>query len=260
MLSKNRTKFIISLQRKKTREEEGLFVIEGDKIVREFLHAGMPVKILVAKPEFIRSLPADLLARVSETDEASFEELKQVSTLKTPHNAIAVVAIPGWDLGKTALEGELCCALEFVQDPGNLGTIIRAAGWFGIRNIICSEDCVDAYNPKVIQASMGAMLHVRVFQTDLEVFLADVAERGIPVFGTVLDGEPVYSHSLAPSGIILLGNESKGISVNIQKFITSRIMIPGFSTGKPGLDSLNVGMAASIVFSEFRRRYGRDVL
>jgi RNA methyltransferase, TrmH family len=254
MLSKNRTKFIISLQRKKTREEEGLFVIEGDKIVREFLHAGMAVRMLVAKPEFIRSLPADLLGLVSETDEASYEELKQVSTLKTPHNAIAVVAIPERDLEKTALEGELCCALEFIQDPGNLGTIIRAAGWFGIQNIICSDDSVDAYNPKVIQASMGAMLHVRVFYTGLEVFLSGMAEKGIPVFGTVLDGEPVYSHPLAPSGIILLGNESKGISADLQKYISSRIMIPGFSNTRPGLDSLNVGMAASIVFSEFRRR------
>jgi RNA methyltransferase, TrmH family len=253
MLSKNRTKFIISLQRKKTREEEGLFVIEGDKIVREFLQAGMAVKMLVAKPEFIRSLPSDLLAMVSETEEASFDELKQVSTLKTPHNAIAVVAFPGRDLAKTDLKGELCCALEFIQDPGNLGTIIRAAGWFGIRNIICSDDCVDVYNPKVIQASMGAILHVRVFYTDLESFFAD-ADKGIPVFGTVLDGETVYSHPLAPSGIILLGNESKGISEKLQKFITSRIRIPGFSNARPGLDSLNVGMAASIMFSEFRRR------
>jgi RNA methyltransferase, TrmH family len=256
MLSKNRTKFIISLQRKKTRDEEGLFVIEGDKIIREFLQSGMPLKILIAKPEFIRSLPAGLLGLVSETDEASYEELKQVSTLKTPHNAIAVVAIPERDLEKTAFEEELCCALEFIQDPGNLGTIIRAAGWFGIKNIICSDDCVDAYNPKVIQASMGAMLHVRIFYTDLEAFLAGMAEKKIPVFGTVLDGDPVYSKPLAPSGIILLGNESRGISTNLQKFITSRIRIPGFSSGGPGLDSLNVGMAASIVFSEFRRRGG----
>jgi RNA methyltransferase, TrmH family len=254
MLSKNRTKFIISLQRKKTREEEGLFVIEGDKIVREFLQTGMPVKMLVAKPEFIRSLPADLLKLAEETDEASFEELKKVSTLKTPHNAIAVVRIPERDLAKTDLQDDLCCALEFIQDPGNLGTIIRAAGWFGIQNIICSDDCVDAYNPKVIQASMGAVLHVRVFYTDMEAFLSGMHEKGIHVFGTVLDGEPVYSHPLAPSGIILLGNESKGISANLQKFITSRIRIPGFSNARPGLDSLNVGMAASIVFSEFRRR------
>lgn len=255
MLSKNKARFIISLQKKKTREEEGLYVIEGDKIVREFLSAGIPVKTLVAKPEFIKSLPAGFIPGSCEVEEASFEDLRQISTLKTPHNALAVIRIPENKFDLSEVLDDLSVALEFVQDPGNLGTIIRAAGWFGIRNIICSPDCVDVYNPKVIQASMGAMLHVKVSYVDLKVFLNEASIRLIPVFGTVLGGGSIYDNELNNKGVILLGNESKGISENLEPFITDRIMIPGFSNAKPGMDSLNVGMAASIVFSEFRRRY-----
>lgn len=254
MLSKNKARFIISLQKKKTREEEGLYVIEGDKIVKEFLSAGIAVKALVAKPEFIRSLPSGLIPESCEVAEASFEDLRQVSTMKTPHNALAVVSIPEKKFDIPDILGDLCIALEFVQDPGNLGTIIRAAGWFGIRNIICSPDCVDVYNPKVIQSSMGALLHVNVFYYDLQVFLHEASAVKVPVFGTVLGGDSIYDHELGNKGVILLGNESKGISPVLEPYITERIMIPSFSGAKAGIDSLNVGMAASIVFSEFRRR------
>lgn len=252
MLSKNKARFLISLQRKKTRDEEKLFVIEGDKIVKEFLSAGMPVKLLVAKPEFINALPSKLQKNASEIEEASYEDLKKVSTLKTPHNALAVVGIREKNPDIQEVTGELCCALDFIQDPGNLGTIIRAAAWFGIRNIICSPDCVDVYNPKVIQSSMGALLHVDVFYADLADFLSTVRQSDKPVFGTVLEGKPIYDHPLGSKGVILLGNESKGISPVLDPFISERIKIPG--TSKPGIDSLNVGMAASVVFSEFARR------
>jgi RNA methyltransferase, TrmH family len=150
----------------------------------------------------------------------------------------------------------LTAALDFVQDPGNLGTIIRAAAWFGIKNIVCSSDCVDVYNPKVIQASMGALLHVNVFYLDLRTLLIKAYENKIPVFGTLLEGESIYNHKLCNKGIILLGNESKGISEELIPYITTRINIPGFSKTRPGIDSLNVSMAASIVFSEFFRKTG----
>jgi TrmH family RNA methyltransferase len=254
MLSKNKARFIISLQRKKIRDEEGLFVIEGDKIVKEFLAAEVPVKILVAKPEFLGSLSQALLGKVDEKVEASFEDLRQISTLKTPHNALAVVPISKKTIDPDEIFIELCCALGFVQDPGNLGTIIRAAGWFGIRNIICSPDCVDVYNPKVIQASMGAILHVNVYYNDLREILSASKQNDLPVFGAVLEGESIYEHPLGKRGVILLGNESKGISEDLLPYITSKIKIPGFSNARPGVDSLNVGMAASVIFSEFRRK------
>jgi TrmH family RNA methyltransferase len=254
MISKSKAKFIISLQRKKVRDEEGLYIIEGDKIVREFLAAGVKVNTLVAKREFISSLPEVSKENIGETEEASFEELKQISTLKTPHNALAIVSIPERQLKTDDITSDLCVALDFVQDPGNLGTIIRAAGWFGIKNIVCSSDCVDVFNPKVVQGSMGALLHVNVFYTDLKEFLTGIKERNIPVFGTMLEGAPIYDHPLGSKGIILLGNESKGISERAEPFITEKIMIPKYNNAKYGIDSLNVGMAASVVFSEFRRR------
>lgn len=255
MISKNKARFIVSLQKKKVRDEEGLYVIEGDKIVREFLAAKIPVKMLLAKPEFLNSLSPDMINESIETEEVSFEDLKQISTLKTPHNALAVVYISDRKINLQEILSELCVALEFVQDPGNLGTIIRAAGWFGIRHIICSADCVDVYNPRVIQASMGAILHVNVQYFDLRELLYTAYEMEIPVFGTVLEGKSVYDHKLNNKGVIILGNESKGISEKLVPFITEKIMIPKFSSATASIDSLNVGMAASIVFSEFRRRY-----
>jgi TrmH family RNA methyltransferase len=257
MLSKTKAKFIISLQKKKARDESRLFVIEGDKLVKEFLLAGIPVKTLIAKPEFISSLPGDPTEYISDIQHVSFEELKSISSLKTPHNALAVVPMSEHNLDTDEVLKELCVALEFVQDPGNLGTIIRAAAWFGIKNIVCSPDCVDNYNPKVIQASMGAILHVNVYYTELKGLLEEAEGNKIPVFGTMLDGTSIFNHKLDNKGVIILGNESKGISENLIPFITDRIMIPGISKSAPGIESLNVSMAASIVFSEFLKKSGR---
>ena len=254
MLSKNKARFIISLQKKKVREEYKLYIVEGDKIVKEFISAGIPVKSLIAKPEFISSLSGDTLKAVSETEPVSYEELKQISGLKTPHNALAVVCMPDPETSQAKLMKTQCVVLDCIQDPGNFGTIIRAAAWFGIRNIVCSEDCVDVYNPKVIQASMGAIIHVRVLYTDLKKFLIAATKKTIPVYGTVLDGESIYSQKLDNKGIIILGNESKGISDDLIPFIDHKLMIPRFSDSAAGIDSLNVGMAASVVFSEFARR------
>lgn len=256
MISKNKARFLISLQKKKVREEEGLFVIEGDKIVKEFLSAKVPVKMLVAKKEFISALTPFLKESIDEIEAASYEELKHISTLKTPHNALAVVHIPEQNMIPEELFNKLCIALDFVQDPGNLGTIIRAAAWFGFRNIVCSDDCVDEYNPKVIQASMGAILQVNVYYTDLKKFVSLANEKSVPVFGTFLDGESIYNYKLGNKGIILLGNESRGISGDLLPFVSDKIKIPGPASPMPGIESLNVGMAASVVFSEFLRQNG----
>jgi len=164
--------------------------------------------------------------------------------------------MPEHNLNIAEVTRGLTVALDFIQDPGNLGTIIRAAGWFGIKNIVCSEDCVDVYNSKVIQASMGALLHVNVFYYDLMKLLKDAQQNSIPVFGTFLEGNSIYDHPLGNKGIILFGNESKGISTEFLPFINEKIRIPKFSSATEGIDSLNVGMAASVVFSEFLRKSG----
>ena len=257
MISKSKSNFIISLQKKKVREEEKLFVIEGDKLVKEFLQAKKKIRTLVAQPEFIRSLPEDLTYSINDIQEVTFEELRHISTFKTPHNSLAVVSIPELEMDSSEVLNQLCIGLDFVQDPGNLGTIIRAAAWFGIKNIVCSLDSVDVYNPKVIQASMGAILHVNVYYSDLKKLAILANEKNIPVFGTMLEGTSIYNHKLDNKGIILLGNESKGISKELTSLITEKIMIPKFNNTAAGIDSLNVGMAASIVFSEFLRKSGR---
>ncbi len=254
MISRTKAKFILSLQKKKVRDEEGFFIIEGDKIVREFLAAKIRLSSVIAKAEFLKSLPDDLTGYAGEITEVSYEELKHISTLKTPHNAMAVVPIPENNMDVTGITSSLTVALDSVQDPGNLGTIIRAAVWFGIRNIVCSRNCVDVYNPKVIQATMGAILHVNVFYCDLVPFLSQALEYKMQVFGTLLEGTSIYEHELDSKGIILLGNESKGISEDLMPFITAKITIPGAQRAVPGIESLNVGMAASVVFSEFMRR------
>jgi RNA methyltransferase, TrmH family len=258
MISKNKANFIISLQKKKVREEEKLYVIEGDKIVKEFLEARVPVNMLVAKPEFLNSLPLVHKQGIAEVIPSSYEELKKISTLKTPHNALAVIEMPDIKMDMVHLEKDLTVALDCVQDPGNLGTIIRAAAWFGIKNIFCSIDCVDVYNSKVIQASMGAILHVNVFYIDLLDLLKTSSRNRIKVFGALIDGESIYSYKLENHGIILLGNESKGISEELIPYITDRIMIPKISAARSGIDSLNVSMAASVIFSEFTRSRGRQ--
>ncbi len=254
MISRKKANDIKSLKKKKPREEKGLYVIEGDKLVREYLEAGINVRFLIARPEFLKSLPAEIISKVDDIEYASFEELKSISTLKTPHNALAVIPIEYNEPDSEEILKGLTVALDFVQDPGNLGTIIRAAAWFGLKNIICSEDCVDVYNPKVIQASMGALLHVRIYYTGLSGFMRSAQELQLPVFGTMPEGESIYDHQLAERGVIVLGNESKGISEDLLPLVSDKIMIPGISKAVPGIESLNVGMAASVVFSEFSRR------
>lgn len=257
MVSKNKINFIISLQKKKVRDEARIFVIEGDKMVKEFLLAGAPVITLVAKAEFLNSLPAFQTSGIKEIIPATHEELKKISFLKTPQNAIALVTMPQNPPEFTGIGKELTVALDCVQDPGNLGTIIRAAAWFGIKIIYCSEDCADIYNPKVIQSSMGAFLHVNVQYTDLKVLLKNATESGIRVYGALMEGNSIYSYKLNNEGIIVLGNESKGISSGLLPYITDMITIPNYHESRPGIDSLNVGMAASVIFSEFTRSRGR---
>jgi TrmH family RNA methyltransferase len=254
MISKNRIKYIQSLQTKKMRDEEQLYLIEGDKLVKEYLHSGIRLKFLAALPEFIDILSPREKSSIDEIETASIKDLDRMSGLKTPHNAIAAISFPVDLPDPMKITDSMLIALESVQDPGNLGTIIRAAAWFGFRYIVCSLNCADVYNPKVIQASMGAMLNVTVCYNDLAKLLQDAAKKGLPVYGTYLEGESVYDSKPGNRGIILFGNESRGISDDLLPFITTRLMIPKFSSSTHGVESLNVGMAASVIFSEFARR------
>jgi RNA methyltransferase, TrmH family len=254
MISKNKTKFILSLQKKSKRDENQLFIIEGDKLVKEFLQSGTRLRLLAAKPDFIDSLLPEERAIIDDIEPAGFDDLKGISSLKTPHNAVAVVPFPVYSADMDEILNELCVALDFIQDPGNLGTIIRAAVWFGIKDVVCSENCVDVYNPKVIQASMGAVLKVRIHYLELSSLLSLALKKNIPVYGALLEGESIYSRELGNIGVILLGNESKGISEDLIPSITQKIMIPRFSRSESHIDSLNVSMAAAVIFSEFARR------
>ncbi|MCI0522071.1 MAG: RNA methyltransferase [Bacteroidales bacterium] len=254
MMTRHQAKMILSLQKKKVREESSLFVIEGDKVVREYLMAGNRVVLLAAKPEWLDGEPERVTVMADETVTVSYDDLRRISSLKTPHNVLAVAAMKKPDFNLERLADSLAIALEYVQDPGNMGTIIRIAAWFGIKDIICSADCVDVYNPKVIQASMGAFMHVRVHYLSLEDVLKEARVAGIPVYGATIDGRSVYESALTPNGIILLGNESKGISDGLLDHVTARITIPGPEKPMAGIESLNVSMAAAIICSEFARR------
>lgn len=254
MISTSKTKFFLSLQKKRVRDDKRLYIIEGDKLVNEFIQSGTRLRLLAAKPEFIDSLLPEDKAIIDEIITAGFDELKRISSLKTPHNAVAIVSFPEYTTDLSKILENLCVALDFVQDPGNLGTIIRAAAWFGIKDIVCSQNCVDVYNPKVIQASMGALLKVRIHYTELASLLSFALKRNLPVYGALLEGESLYSSELGNKGVILLGNESKGISGDLFPFITKKIMIPLFNRSESGIDSLNVSMAAAVIFSEFARR------
>lgn len=259
MLSKIKTNFIISLQRKKIRDKENLFVVEGDKLVREFLQSDAEIEILCGKYDFLQSLSPIAIGKAKSVFEVDDDELSKISSFTTPHNALAVVKMLKFncysDNFSTIFQSDLSAALDCVQDPGNMGTIIRSAAWFGIRRLYCSKDSVDIYNPKVIQAAMGAILHVEIIYTDLIELLKYSVNCGFPVYGTLLEGENIYNETLHNRGIVVLGNESKGISLKLRPYITNPISIPKFGTTDSwGINSLNVATASAVVFSEFARR------
>jgi len=254
MLSNNKIKFIKSLDNKKSRDESGQFIIEGDKIVSEFINAGWNINLLVAQTRWTETFPERALQNIEEIIDVENNELKKISSLKTPHNVLAIVNKPEFLINWNEILNNLTLVLETIQDPGNLGTIIRTAAWFGIGNIICSPDSVDVFNQKVIQASMGAILRVKVHYTNLFDFMNRISESNFPAYGASLDGMPVYDCDLSANGIILLGNESAGISSSLKKYITQKIRIPFFSDTTEGIESLNVSMAAAIICSEFRRK------
>lgn len=253
MLSKNKIKQLRSLNLKKFRRSEGLFVAEGQKLVLDILDSKMEVKDVFCTPELISTVEGKGF-NPKNIHSSELADLKKISQLKTSPDIIATVHIPEHSLSWEEIAGDLCLALDGVQDPGNLGTIIRLADWFGIQHILCSEDTVDLYNPKTVQATMGAIARIRLHYGNLPDYLQRANEMEIPVYGTFLDGENIYSAPLSPGGIIVMGNEGKGISESVEPLIRQKIHIPNFPANRETSESLNVAMATSITCSEFRRR------
>ena len=248
MISKATIKKIHALDMRKFRRNERLFVAEGPKLVDELCATMKPVYI-AALPEWI-SENAKIVSG-TEYDIVTPDELQRASLQKNPQQVIALFPIPEHKFCTEQLKNELVLMLDGVQDPGNLGTIARIADWFGIRNIICSAETADIYNPKAVQATMGALARVKFHYTDL---LQLLSQYDGPVYGTFLDGENIYGQELSENGIIVMGNEGKGISQGVGEMINRRLYIPNYPIGTQTTESLNVAIATSIVCAEFRRR------
>ena len=237
MLSKNQVKLIQKLHHKKYRNELNLFIVEGKKSINEFLQAGYTPQLLIATEAFTTSVPQHLITPVSK------DELRKVSALQNPDEGLAVFEQPKH---KGILQEGVIVALDNVQDPGNLGTIIRLCDWFGVETLLCNTQTVDCYNPKVVQASMGSLTRVAVHYLDLAAFLTTTA---LPVYTMDLEGENLYTATFPKDCILILGNEANGISYEVSALANVAITIPRFSQHQR-TESLNVAMAGAIILSE----------
>jgi len=249
MLSASKIKWVKALSQKKNRTQEGLFVVEGDKIVRELLQSNWDVVEVLALSSWFES--NDISVKVN-TQTISTKDLERMSSLSTPNQVLAVVKIPKNDINTLALDSNYSLVLDNIQDPGNLGTIIRTADWFGITHIICSETTADIFNPKVIQATMGSFIRTRVFYTDVLKFLKDIAGKH-PIMGAMLDGEDIFNTQLPSYGCLVIGNESRGISPEIARYISHKVAIPRRSSNPKLPESLNAGVAAAIVMAQLKK-------
>ena len=254
MISKSRQKFIRSLQLKKNRRQEGLFVAEGPKVVGDLLAVSSP-KIVVATSAWLSDNRSRLSPTV-EVMEVTDDELRQTSFLQHPQEVLAVFPLlppPRQAFDAHYLNSHLSLALDGVQDPGNLGTIVRIADWFGIETIFCSHETADLWNPKVVQATMGSIARVHVCYVNLDEMIAALP-HDYPVYGTLLDGTDIYRQPLTANGIIVMGNEGNGISEAIRQRVNRKLLIPNYPQGRPTADSLNVAIATAVTCAEFRRR------
>jgi len=246
MLSKNSIKFINALQKKKFRQKYNNFLVEGDKMVLEILrNKQFKIHSIYALVGWLRD-NAPLLARhQAKINEISEQELKSISNLTTPNQVLCILEIPMTKPDDKRIANSLSLVLDNIQDPGNMGSILRTADWFGIEHVFCLN-CVDVYNPKVVQATMGAFLRVRVISTDTSIF---EHWSDLPVYGTSLDGTSIYETNLSQNGFIVIGNEGRGIRPEIAPFISQKIKIPAYGEA----ESLNAAVATGVVCAEFLR-------
>ena len=243
MISKNQIKLIKQLEQKKYRQREGLFVAEGPKVVGDLMRRWKPVAVF-ATDDYTPPVAV-------EVQRITADELRRSSLLQHPQQVLALFPLPSVQRSTFNVQRSIILALDGVQDPGNLGTIIRIADWFGIDDIVCSEDTADAWNPKVVQATMGSIARVNISYTNLPTLL-DQLPADTPVYGTLLDGDNIYSQPLSARGIIVMGNEGNGLSAEVRRRVTHRLLIPSFREGDAA-ESLNVAVATAIVCSEFKR-------
>jgi TrmH family RNA methyltransferase len=239
-ISKNQLKLITSLSQKKYRQKHHLFIAEGVKVLNELLNSTFEIETLFCTDDFEVAISEKKIVRISET------ELKKVSTLKSPNKALGLFKIPK---EKALQNSGLTIALDAINDPGNLGTIIRLCDWFGITQLVCSKDTVDCYNQKVVQASMGSLTRVSIHYTDLENY---ITKSNLDTFIADMDGENVYKTKLPKEGILIMGNEANGISEEIKSLLQYKISIPRFGETQE-TESLNVATATAILLSEFKR-------
>lgn len=243
-MTKAEIQLVRSLQDKRSREEEQLFVAEGEKLISEIGSSSLRIRKIFALEGLFDGPHTEVVSR---------KDMERLSLLKTPSKALALVEQPHYPLPRPSAE-RLMLALDEVQNPGNLGTIIRLADWFGIEEIICSKNSADCFNPKVVQATMGAILRVRVHYTNnLAQLLREAHSAGMPIYGTLLDGENIYTKGLATHGIIVMGNEGRGLTEECREELSERLFIPPYPANAPTSESLNVAMATGIILAEFRR-------
>ncbi len=248
MISKNQIKFVRQLEQKKFRKAENLFIAEGHKVVGDLLAAGFRPTQLFATNEWISCNPTVSAIEVTP------DELARVSLQQHPQQVLALFPIPNYDPSSPIAQhlSSLSLLLDNIQDPGNLGTIIRIADWFGIDTIYCSTGTVDAWNPKVVQATMGSIARVKIIYVEPDTLFNQIP-HDYPIYGTFLDGDNIYTQQLTPHGLIVMGNEGNGISDAVRKRVSKKLLIPDFHKGDTA-DSLNVAIATAITCSEFRRR------
>ena len=248
-ISKNKIKFIRSLEQKKVRREERVFLAEGPKLTADLL-GHFRCRYLAATDDWLAShntIEAD------EIDTATIDEIARASLLKTPQDVIAIFDQREEKTDITVIEKQLCLALDDVQDPGNLGTIIRIADWFGIEHIFCSTNTVDVYSPKVVQATMGALSRVHLHYVSLTELIGKL-NKNVPIYGTLLDGTNIHTQELSTTGLIVMGNEGNGITAEVRQLINRKLYIPNYPEGRDTSESLNVAIATAVTCAEFRRR------
>lgn len=247
-LSKNRIKYIHSLELKKNRKADKVFLAEGPKLVGDLL-GHFHCHFLIATAEWLSTYKH---LAVEDITEVSEEELSRASLLKTPQQVLAVFRQPDETMDISVINRSLCLALDDVQDPGNLGTIIRLADWFGIEHIFCSPNTVDVYNPKTVQATMGGIARVKLHYTSLPELISSL--KDVPVYGTFLDGENMYAQPLSAYGLIVMGNEGNGIGSEVERLVNRKLYIPNYPSERETSESLNVAIATAVVCAEFRRQ------
>lgn len=244
MLTKNTIKQIASLRQQKFRKEYGLFVVEGRKMVEELLHSDFETVGLYATESFVNSNPS-----FADAEPVSEMQMEQMSGQDTPPGILAVVKIP--QQGEIKTNSRLVLALDGIANPGNMGTLIRTAEWFGIHDVICSTDCVELWNPKTVQATMGSLFRVKVWETDLTAYLQQAKKDGKHIYGALLEGENLFQLQAKAEGILVIGSESHGIRAEVLPCITHPITIP--RVGGSMTESLNAAVAGGIIIAEMTR-------